>query len=300
MPSKKPNGEGSNLASVQGVSQPPSVTLTPGQPVSGEPLKELYPIPLHFTNPEAAFAALAEPFEPEEVFWLPQSINYDDDNPTAVAAAYADKRAYSARMDAVLGKHNWQVSFGAPVVAPFTKIIKEKKNWKTKEVETPQQIIQGTKVFVVAQVSVFFGPGIGWIGKESTGAADTDDENAITTAEAQAFKRACSLWGPGNYFYELPKESYPYNKKKRTWKEGYAPSVPDWAIPKKTKTCKDPACGKEIQGVEYLDKQNQKQYISALGIINRARQHYQTELCADCQAARRKAAANPAAEQRLQ
>jgi hypothetical protein len=282
--------------------RPTSLAVPANMPkAEGEPLQILHPLPLHWTDRDAAFTALAEPFDPEDVFWLPQNVNYDDK--TAIAAAYADKRAYSDRMDSVLGKPFWQAECGTPIIAPFTKIIKAKYDWKKKDdngnklLLEPERTIHGTKVFVVARVSVFFGPDLGWIWKESTGAADTDDENAITTAEAQAFKRACSLWGPGKYFYTLPKITAPYDNKKRSWKEGYEPQVPDWAIPAKTKTCKDSSCGKEIVGIEWENKQREKQYMSALGIIYRSRQQYNTELCADCQAARRKT--TPAADSRL-
>lgn len=302
--SKESPVESLTQGSIPPVTPMKSVTLKVGELVQGESLiKHLAPLPAILEDQEATFAALSEPFEPEDVSWLPQSINYDAE--TAVAAAYADKRAYSDRMDAALGKQFWQVEFSEPVVTNYTKVTKIKYDFKKKNpdgskvVLEPSQTLQGTKVLVVAKVGVYFGE-LGWIWKSSTGAADADDENVITTAEAQAFKRACSLWGPGKYFYSLPKYVCAYSKSARTWKQGHEPRIPDWAIPSKTKTCKETGCGTEIIGVEYKDKANNNQvnYISALEIINKSRETYGTELCAGCAKKRRKA--NSEAESRLQ
>ena len=59
-----------------------------------------------------------------------------------------------------------------------------------------------------------------------------DDDNAVTAAEAQAFKRAASQFGLGKYFYDL-KESgvnlwVPIDERKVPKQ---VPHLPTWTIP---------------------------------------------------------------------
>ncbi len=64
-----------------------------------------------------------------------------------------------------------------------------------------------------------------------------DDENAMTSAEAQAFKRACSCFGLGRYFYsfaEMWVDVDEYKQPKNT------PNLPAWALPKSTAAAKRP------------------------------------------------------------
>ena len=149
--------------------------------------------------------ALREPFDPADVYFLPQTVNYKDH--TAVAAAYADSRVYSARMNAVIGAGFWQSEVVRVHVAPFLKLIKAKLDWKTKDeqgnatVLEPAREVAGNKVGVVVRVGIWMGPVLGWVWQDSTGAKETADENWITSGEAQAYKRAMSKWGPGEYFY---------------------------------------------------------------------------------------------------
>jgi hypothetical protein len=74
-----------------------------------------------------------------------------------------------ARLDAVVGPEHWSVEF-----AP----------WGDHR--------------LICRLTIF------GIVKCSTGEADPQDKNAGTVAEAQAFKRACSAFGLGRYFYDLP------------------------------------------------------------------------------------------------
>jgi len=55
-----------------------------------------------------------------------------------------------------------------------------------------------------------------------------DDENAMTRAEAQAFKRACSCFGLGRYFYDFAEmwvDLDEYGNPKSI------PNLPAWALP---------------------------------------------------------------------
>jgi hypothetical protein len=62
-----------------------------------------------------------------------------------------------------------------------------------------------------------------------TGEEWATDENALTRAEAQAFKRACSCFGLGRYFYDLPRTWVDLDDHNRPLQ---VPRLPEWAIPK--------------------------------------------------------------------
>ncbi len=55
-----------------------------------------------------------------------------------------------------------------------------------------------------------------------------DDDNAMTRAEAQAFKRACSCFGLGRYFYEFEEMWVDLNKYGQPLR---LPVLPKWALP---------------------------------------------------------------------
>jgi hypothetical protein len=57
-----------------------------------------------------------------------------------------------------------------------------------------------------------------------------DNENAGTSAEAQAFKRACSCFGLGRYLYDLGGSWVDLDDRKQPLSR---PRLPDWALPKR-------------------------------------------------------------------
>jgi len=111
---------------------------------------------------------LRKPFHPAHVTWKPGSVSKDQNK--ALALAYADLRAYQNRLDEVCGI-DWSVTYtpwGDRIVCHLT--------------------IEG-------------------ITRSSSGEPDSQSERseiAGTTAEAQAFKRACAMFGLGRYLYNLP------------------------------------------------------------------------------------------------
>lgn len=111
---------------------------------------------------------LSKPFHPSHVTWKPGVFNRD--RTKALALAYADLRAYQNRLDEVCGMDR-SVSYtpwGDRIVCHLT--------------------IQG-------------------VTRSSTGEPDSQSEKseiAGTAAEAQAFKRACAMFGLGRYLYNLP------------------------------------------------------------------------------------------------
>ena len=123
-------------------------------------------------------AALAEPFPPEVVKWLPKVLTKDKSK--AMAIAYADPRAYEDRLNEVCP--DWEVSY---------------QPWNDQQ--------------VICHLT------IGGVTRASTGEADTNDRNTGTSAEAQAFKRACSKFKLGRYFYGLPTPWMPVEKRGRNY-----------------------------------------------------------------------------------
>ena len=65
-------------------------------------------------------------------------------------------------------------------------------------VKKGEAIVSG-KVFVTCTVTI-----IGLGSHSGTGEEWADDDNGMTSADAQAFKRACSCFGLGRYFYDIP------------------------------------------------------------------------------------------------
>jgi hypothetical protein len=56
-----------------------------------------------------------------------------------------------------------------------------------------------------------------------------DEENAMTSAEAQAFKRSASCFGLGRYLYNLSEMWVPLDEHRRPIEY---PMLPEWALPK--------------------------------------------------------------------
>ena len=53
--------------------------------------------------------------------------------------------------------------------------------------------------------------------REDVGECDARDENAATTAVAQAFKRACAAFGLGRYLYNLPQAWGAYDEQRKAF-----------------------------------------------------------------------------------
>lgn len=212
---------------------------------------------------------LRAPFRPEDIAWKPQTVDYK--NKKALAVAYADPRAYVDRLNEVFGVGAWEDHYEF-IATPFTKLIKGKKAWK-EQPATEDKLIPGNKVLVVAEIRIKDLD----ICVSSTGDSDASDDNAATSAEAQAFKRAAMKLGLGRYLYELPKVSAAYDN---GWING-TPTLPDWALPKFK--CED--CTLEITSASHGD-----QTFSVAQIMGNSQKKYQKNLCANCQRKKTEAA----------
>jgi len=233
---------------------------------------------------ELAAKMLDNPFDPADVSWKPTNVKGGN----CLALAYADKRTYEDRLDEVFGSQNWAVRIKS-YSSPYRKVKAAKyKTWNdpTSEVISPETVIEAHNVYAIVRIYV---NGLGF--KESTGVSETDDENSITTAEAQAFKRACSMFGIGKYFYFLPRITckYAYGKIENP------PTLPDWAVP--VTYCND--CTSAIRTTNFKDKNDVVQSWGPQEILRRSQQHFQKNLCLECMRKRREQQVDPATDERL-
>jgi hypothetical protein len=83
--------------------------------------------------------------------------------------------------------------------------------------------IQTGKVFVTCVLTI---PGVG--SHSGCGEEWADDPNAMKSAEAQAFKRSCSNFGLGRYFYSFAEMWMDLDEYKHPRE---IPSLPSWALP---------------------------------------------------------------------
>jgi hypothetical protein len=155
---------------------------------------------------------LEEPFDKDEVKWLVAATSRDGRK--GRVTPYANPRAYTDRLNEVLTASGWTRQYTVNTISPVTRLKKDKT-------------IQTGKVLVTCTVTV---AGIG--SHSGSGEEWADDENAMTSAEAQAFKRACSCFGLGRYFYSFAEMWVDLNENKQPKN---VPSLPAWALPKSGK-----------------------------------------------------------------
>lgn len=216
---------------------------------------------------------LEEPFHPDLISWKPQITSYKDpENPKAKGAAYADQRAYTDRLNEVVGPHGWTRAYR---IHSVQGVDKEVRAGAERKILTGQ-----AKVFVVASVSIV---GIGT--HEATGESWVDDDNACTSAEAQAFKRACVCFGLGRYLYDLPETDWlPIDKYSKQFKT--PPQLPEWASPKAPPAPEPPRCFD--CGHDVVPATIQGKPYGVEDLLKRSQEHYRTDLCWNCQRERAK------------
>lgn len=130
-------------------------------------------------------AEMAAPFPIEAISWKPQVLTKDKTK--AMVATYGDMREYQRRLDQHLGVSGWQVAY---------------KPWGDNKVICEITItVDGLAVTKSAT------------GEYSDGGGRDAPEG--TAAEAQAFKRACAMFGLGRYLYELPTSWVAFDDQKK-------------------------------------------------------------------------------------
>jgi len=124
-------------------------------------------------------------FDPEIVQWKPGAVSKDKTR--AMALAYVDSRAYMERLDEVVP--GWEDEYKLNVLTD--------------------------RVIVLCHLTV---AGVTRTGDGEALLVDNGgkpDPNAVTSASAQAFKRACAKFGLGRYLYDLPRVWVDYDPDKR-------------------------------------------------------------------------------------
>src|ERR1700751_4849180 len=148
---------------------------------------------------------LEEPFDKDEVKWLVAATSRDGRK--GRVTPYANPRAYTGRLNEGLTPSGWTRQYTVHTISPVTRLKKDKT-------------IQTGKVLVTCTVSI---AGIG--SHSGSGEEWAGDENAMTSAEAQAFKRACSCFGLGRYFYDFAEMWVDIDENKQPKN---VPSLPAW------------------------------------------------------------------------
>jgi len=128
-------------------------------------------------------AELEVPFSPEQVQW--RVTNTTNDKKRGQVIPYADPRAYTDRLNALFTPQGWTREYKVETMSNITRVKKG------------ESIMSG-KVLVTCTVTI-----IGLWSHSGTGEEWADDDNGMTSADAQALKRACSCFGLGRYFYDI-------------------------------------------------------------------------------------------------
>ena len=151
---------------------------------------------------------LAVPFHPDDISW--RITNTTQDRSRGCVIPYGDQRAYTDRLNEVFTPAGWTRTYDVTTLSPVTRVKRDKT-------------IQTGKIIVTCVVSI---AGLG----THTGSGEmwADDDNAMTRAEAQAFKRACSCFGLGRYFYNFAEKWVDLDK---FGKPKSVPTLPTWALP---------------------------------------------------------------------
>jgi hypothetical protein len=152
-------------------------------------------------------ANLEVPFHPSVIEWRVTNASKSGP-PRGQVMPYADQRAYTDRLNALVTPAGWTRRYAVHTSANFER-SKDKK------------IV--AKVLVTCELTIF---GLG--SHSATGEQWADDPNAGTSAEAQAFKRAAACFGLGRYLYYFTGSWVDLDDHKRPKS---VPQLAGWATP---------------------------------------------------------------------
>jgi hypothetical protein len=170
---------------------------------------------------ESLFSQLAKPFDPSEIKWRVTHTTRDGSRGAVIA--FADPRAYTDRLNQLFTPTGWTRGYEVSTVSAVTRMKKDKP-------------IQTGKVLVTCTLTI---TGLGC--HAGSGEEWADEENALTAAEAQAFKRSCVCFGLGRYLYNFAEMWVPLNEHRQPVE---FPKLPPWALLKENTTGKtQPAAG---------------------------------------------------------
>lgn len=165
--------------------------------------------PLLESRAESLLPLLSEleiPFDPQVIEW--RVTNTTKDKKRGQVIPYADQRAYTDRLNRLFTTAGWTRKYTVHTSPNF------ERGRDNKTV---------AKIVVTCETTIF---GIG--SHSATGEEWADDENAATSAEAQAFKRACACFGLGRYLYHFTGVWVDLDENKRPRQK---PALFGWATP---------------------------------------------------------------------
>jgi hypothetical protein len=185
----------SPINAVQQFAPPPSDTSIPtALAPNASKIKEL-------------IASLEVPFHPSVIEWRVANTSKGG-APRGQVMPYADQRAYTDRLNALVTPAGWTRRYAVHTSANFER-------------SKDQKIV--AKVLVTCELTIF---GLG--SHSATGEEWADNDNAATAAEAQSFKRACSCFGLGRYLYYFTGTWVDLDDRKRPKS---VPQLAGWATP---------------------------------------------------------------------
>jgi len=189
-----PNGRGS---------EDPGSTSTPRAMLAGPAMAQL-----PAERVKEMVAALEVPFNPSLIEWRVMNTTKGQQSPRGQVVPYADQRTYTDRLNNLFTPAGWTRRYTIHTSANFER-------------SKDQKIV--AKVLVTCELTIF-----GFGSHSATGEEWADNDNAGTSAEAQAFKRACSCYGLGRYLYYFAGAWVDLDERKRP---KFVPQMPLWATP---------------------------------------------------------------------
>jgi hypothetical protein len=151
-------------------------------------------------------AELEVPFDASAIEW--RVTNTARGEPRGQVVPYADPRAYTDRLNALFTPAGWTRKYAVHTSANF---------------ERAKDMKIVAKVLVTCELTIF---GLG--SHSATGEEWADNDNAATSAEAQAFKRAATCFGLGRYLYHFTGVWVDLDERKRPKS---IPRLFGWATP---------------------------------------------------------------------
>lgn len=152
------------------------------------------------------FQELDVPFDTHLIKW--RVIATAKNKTRGQVVPYVDSRAYTDRLNRLLSPAGWTREVAVHTSANFQR---------------PKDQKITAKVFVTCKLTL-----VGINSHTATGEKWADDEHSGTTAESQAFKRACACFGLGRYFYYFRGQWLDLDQGKQPRS---LPALPDWATP---------------------------------------------------------------------
>jgi hypothetical protein len=166
-------------------------------------------------------ANLEVPFDLSVIEWRVTNTSKGG-SPRGQVMPYADQRAYTDRLNALVTPAGWTRRYTIHSSANFER-------------SKDQKI--AAKVLVTCELTIF---GLG--SHSATGEEWADDDNSCTAAEAQAFKRSCACFGLGRYLYYFTGTWVDLDDRKRPKS---VPQLAGWATPAGWQEGLRPSCARE-------------------------------------------------------